>query len=79
MVITATGGAGANNSRSENGFGFFADQSLINTGTVKNYGFYSNLDADGDKNYNFYAADSAPNYFSGEALFGWQRSRRHLM
>ena len=40
--ITATGGAGANNTP-ENGFGFFADQSLVNTGTVKNYGFYSNL------------------------------------
>ena len=63
--ITATGGAGANNSP-ENGFGFFADQSLVNTGTANNYGFYSNLEADGDKNFNFFAGNTAPNYFEGK-------------
>ena len=38
--------------------------------SLNNYGFYGNLPTDGDKNYNFYAEGSAPNYFRGVTSVG---------
>ena len=48
-------------------YGFNVDASL-NFGTVQNRGFSSDLPAQGDKNWNFYAAGTAPNYFKGEIV-----------
>ena len=38
----------------------------IDFGADNTYGFFGALVADGNKNYNFYAAGDAPNYFAGE-------------
>lgn len=46
-----------------NQFGFVAAGNLI--GATNNYGFYSNI-ASGTGRWNFYAAGTAPNYFSGD-------------
>jgi hypothetical protein len=43
-------------------YGFFADSSLTNA--TNNYGFYSNI-ASGTGRWNFYAANTADNYFAG--------------
>jgi len=45
-------------------FGFAVlDAAML--GTVKNYGFFSRVPANGNKNYNFYATGDAPNFFQG--------------
>ena len=62
IQYNATGGT--NNGTVKNAIGFSASSS-VSTGSEKNYGFESNLSADGDKNYNFYAEGTAPNYFKG--------------
>jgi len=48
--------------------GFFADSSL--TGATNNYGFYGNLATSGSRNWNFYAAGTAPNYIAGNLVIG---------
>lgn len=48
-------------------YGFNASSNL--TGATNNYGFYSSI-ASGTGRYNFYAAGSADNYFSGNTGFG---------
>ena len=48
-----------------NQFGFFADAGLI--GATNNYGFYGNIPAAANR-YNFYAAGTAQNLFSGDVL-----------
>jgi hypothetical protein len=45
-----------------NQYGFFADSSL--TGATNNYGFYSNIPS-GSGRYNFFAANTADNFFGG--------------
>lgn len=48
-------------------YGFIANSTL--TGATNNYGFYSNI-ASGTGRWNFYAAGSADNYFSGRIRTG---------
>jgi hypothetical protein len=48
--------------------GFVASGTL--SGATNNYGFYSNLTADGTNDYNFYSNGTAPNYFNGVTTFG---------
>ena len=48
--------------------GFQAESNL--TGATNNYGFYSNIPTNANTSYNFYAAGTAPNYFSGNTTFG---------
>lgn len=50
-----------------NQYGFIAQSSL--TGATNNYGFHGNL-ASGAGRYNFYAAGTADNWFSGNVLIG---------
>jgi hypothetical protein len=58
----STPGAG---STITNQYGFHADSGL--TGATNNYGFYSNI-ASAANRYNFYAAGTAQNLFSGDVL-----------
>ena len=60
---------GSGTNQAKNVFGFFAEGS-ISKATEKAYGFYGLLDKDNDKNYNFYAAGTAPNYFAGNVGIG---------
>lgn len=55
------------NSVVTNQFGFSVDSTL--TGAANNYGFYGNI-ASGSGRYNFYAAGTAQNYFSGNTGIG---------
>ena len=50
-----------------NQYGFNVGSSL--TGATNNYGFYSNI-ASGTGRWNFYAADTAANYFAGQVQLG---------
>ena len=57
---------GVNNANIQNQYAFYAGGSLSTA--FNNYGFYSNLGANGHQGgaaYNFYAAGDAPNYFAG--------------
>ena len=50
--------------------GFAADSGLVN-GTTATYAFYSNIpNGPGPANYNFYASNSAPNFFKGQVKIG---------
>lgn len=60
----ATIGAG---STVTNQYGFIVNSNL--TGATNNYGFYSNI-ASGSNRWNFYAAGTATNYFSGLVFIG---------
>jgi hypothetical protein len=53
-----------------NQYGYFADSSL--TGATNNYGFYGNI-ASGSNRWNFYAAGTARNYFTGRTDVGGTR------
>ena len=58
---------GVNNANIQNQYAFYAGGSLSTA--FNNYGFYSNLGANGHQGgaaYNFYAAGNAPNYFAGD-------------
>ena len=60
---------GVNNANIQNQYAFYAGKSLSTA--FNNYGFYSNLGANGHQGgaaYNFYAADTAPNYFAGDVI-----------
>lgn len=50
-----------------NQYGFYVDSSL--TGATNNFGFYGNI-ASGSGRWNFYAAGTADNYFSGKVGIG---------
>jgi hypothetical protein len=47
-------------------------------GSDANYGFASFLNTDSDKNYNFYADGTAPNFFKGDTYFGGEVSSTAL-
>jgi hypothetical protein len=49
-------------------YGYYAHSSL--TGATNNYGFYGNLATSGSRNWNFYAAGTAPNYLAGDTSIG---------
>ncbi|MCP3697756.1 MAG: hypothetical protein GY920_04250 [Aliivibrio sp.] len=61
----------------DNVYGFRVTPS-VNFGTVQNYGFYSDLAASGSKDYNFYAAGTAPNYFAGNVGIGTETPEAKL-
>ena len=64
-IMTALGGETDN--PPENSFGFFADQSIGETGTEANYGFYGDLvRSDDSEHFNLYMGGNAPNFFEGE-------------
>ncbi len=50
-------------------YGFFADNSLVGA-TTRNIGFYSDVPSLAGRNWNFYAADTADNYFAGNVGIG---------
>ena len=50
--------------------GFKAGDSLGIKTKGSCYGFKSDIDADGDRTYNFYAEGNAPNYFAGDTYIG---------
>ena len=51
-----------------NQYGYFVDSTL--TAASNNYGFWGALAASGSRNWNFYAAGTAPNYLAGQLLIG---------
>ena len=64
IAVQSTIGAG---SAISNQYGFSVNSSL--TGATNNYGFYSDI-ASGSNRWNFYAAGTADNYFSGRVSVG---------
>ena len=53
----------------DNVYAFHAEGAVA-FGADKSIGFRSDFALDGDRNYNFYAAGTAPNYFAGDTFIG---------
>ena len=56
----------------------FAAQVNLQNATTNAYGFWSNLSVGNGKNYNFYAAGAAPNYFAGMVGVGVHPSNTNI-
>ena len=70
-VFVATGPIGQGDDVFKKYYGFSAQSSVATSSASENaYGFYSNLDANDEKNYNFYSEGSAANFFASSTFIG---------